>query len=136
MHHARTAKKTLLLALGAIAMDTHSPAKFTSNEVDRLLYHVATYAYDGMMFHEIKMKLADHSDAHYLSENKSKSRASAHMGLSENIPIPSFNGVVITIAQIIKSVMSSAAEAELISLFITARKCVKLRYVLIEMRWP
>ena len=44
--------------------------------------------------------------------------------------------VVLTIAQIIKFVMSSTAEAELASLFVTARKCVELRQTLIEMRWP
>ena len=32
--------------------------------------------------------------------------------------------------------MSSAVEAELASLFLTARKCVALRQTLIEIRWP
>ena len=82
------------------------------------------------------MQLATHSDAGYFNEAKAKSRASAHIYLSENVPIPTFHGAVLTIAQIIKYVMSSVAEAELASLFITARKCVALRQTLIEMRWP
>ena len=45
-------------------------------------------------------------------------------------------GAVLTIAQIIKFLMSSAAEAELVSLFINARKCAELRQTLIEMGWP
>ena len=132
MHHARTAKKTLLLALGAIAMDTHSPAKFTSNEVDHLLDYADTYPDDGMLLRPSKIQLAAQSDAGYLNENNTKSRDSAHMFLSANIPIPAFNGAVLTIAQVIKFVMSSAAEAELASLFITTRKCVELRHTLIE----
>ena len=39
-------------------------------------------------------------------------------------------------AQIIKSVLTSAAEAELGILFITAQKMVPLRQTLIEMGWP
>ena len=35
-----------------------------------------------------------------------------------------------------KYIMSSAAEAELASLFITAKKCVKLRQTLQEIGWP
>ena len=80
------------------------------------------------------MQLAAHSDAGYLNEPNARSRASAHIYLSEDVPIPTFNGSVLTIAQIIKFVMSSAAEAELASLFLTARKCVALRQTLIEMR--
>ena len=81
------------------------------------------------------MHLAAHSDAGDLNESKAKNRASAHICLSEDVSIPNFNGVVLAIAQIIKYVMSSAAEAKLASLFITARKCEALRQTLIEMRW-
>ena len=82
------------------------------------------------------MQLAAHFDAGHLNEENAKSRSSAHIYLSKNMSIPIFNGAILTIAQIIKYVMSSAAEAELASLFITARKFVALRQTLIEMRWP
>ena len=91
-------------------MQTHSPATFTSDEVDHLLNYVVTHANDDTLFLESKMKLAAHSDAGCLNENKEKSSASTHMCLSENITIPSFNGAVLTMAKIIKFVMSSAAE--------------------------
>ena len=101
----------LLVALGTIAMETHSPAKFISNEVDHLLDCTAAYPNDGTMFRASKMQLATHSDAGYLNKNKAKSRASAHMYLSENVPILVFNGAVISIAQSIKFVMSLASDA-------------------------
>ena len=41
--------------------------------------------------------------------------------LSENEPFPRFNGAILSIAQIIKFVMASAAESELAALFVTAR---------------
>ena len=66
------------------------------------------------------MILAAHYNAAYLNVSRAPSRAGAHTMLSENTPVPSINGPVLTIAQIIKSVMSSAAEAELSGLFICA----------------
>ena len=38
--------------------------------------------------------------------------------VSEDVHVPSFNGLVLTIAKIIKNVMSSAAEAEIAGLYI------------------
>eukprot|EP00804_Cyclotella_cryptica_P015115 CCRYP_000674-RA/>CCRYP_000674-RA protein AED:0.44 eAED:0.46 QI:0/0/0/1/0/0/2/0/141 len=60
------------------------------------------------------MILAVHSDTFYLSETKANSRASGHFFLSEDDPSPCNNGAILTLAQIIKPVMSSAAEAELV----------------------
>ena len=85
------------------------------------------------MYRKSGMQLAAHSDAGYLNEAKDRNRASAHTCSSESVPIPAFNGAVTTISQIIKYVMSSAAEAELAALFLTAKKCVSLRQTLTEM---
>ena len=82
------------------------------------------------------MVLAAHADAGFLNESRAWSRAGAHIFLSENDPKPKLNGPILTIAQIIKSVMASAAEAELAALYITAKKMVPLRNTLIEMGWP
>ena len=56
--------------------------------------------------------------------------------LSENVPVPDYNGPIITIAQIIRNVMSSASEAKLAGLFIYANEMVPLRQALNEMVWP
>ena len=81
------------------------------------------------------MILSAHSDASYLNVSCACSRAGAHIMLSENTPVPSLNGPVLTIAQIIKNVMSSAAEAKLSGLFICAKAMIPLRNTLIEMGW-
>ena len=57
------------------------------------------------------MVLAAHSDASYLSELKARSRAGGNFFMSNDNAIPSNNGAVLTVSQIIKAVMSSAAEA-------------------------
>jgi hypothetical protein len=62
------------------------------------------------------MILCAHADAGFLNEANSCSRAGAHIYLSEDDPFPCFNGAVLSIAQIIKFVMASAAESELASL--------------------
>ena len=50
--------------------------------------------------------------------------------------MPLWNVPVIPLSHIIKFVMSSASEAELGALFITAQEIVAMRNVLEEMRWP
>ncbi len=50
--------------------------------------------------------------------------------------IPCNNGAVLNISQIIKAVMSSAAEAELAALFINAKTAVSMRQMLEELGHP
>jgi hypothetical protein len=80
------------------------------------------------------MVLAIHSDASYLSEPKSCSRAGGHMFMAGKDEIPTNNRAVLNISQIIRAVMSSAAEAELGALFINAKTAVPLRQMLNELR--
>jgi hypothetical protein len=72
------------------------------------------------------MKLAIHSNASYLLEPKACSRASGHMFMAGTKEIPINNGAVLNILQIVKAVMSSAAEAELGTLFINAKTAVSM----------
>ena len=67
------------------------------------------------------MVLSAHSDAAYLNVTKTRIRAGAHIMLSEDVPVPTYNSPIITIAQIIRNVMFSAAEAKLVGLFICAK---------------
>ena len=82
------------------------------------------------------MILSAHSDAAYLNAPRVRSRSGAHIMLSENTPVTSFNVTVLTIAQIIKNFMSSAAEANLSGIFICDKATIPLRNTLIEMGWP
>ena len=82
------------------------------------------------------MVLVGNSDASYLSESKARSRAGGHFFMSDNSSNPPNNGAVLTIAQIIKNVMSSAAEAELGALFINCREDIPARHALLEMGHP
>jgi hypothetical protein len=79
------------------------------------------------------MVLVVHSDASYLSKPKAQSRAGGHFFLSSDTEDPIHNGAVLNIAQLIKAVMSSAAEAELGALYINACKAVPQCQTLAEM---
>ena len=63
---------------------------------------MATYPNDGILFRKSDMILAAHADAGFLNEPRARSRAGAHIFLSENEPKPKRNGPILTIAQIIK----------------------------------
>ena len=56
--------------------------------------------------------------------------------ISEDTPAPPYNVPVLTIAQIIKSVMSSAAKSELADLYICAKQMFPLCQALVEMGLP
>ncbi len=103
--------------------------------VGTLLNYVATYPNEDIVYRASDMVLCAHADAGYLNKTQSCSRAEAHIFLLEGNPLPCFNSAVLTIATIIKFVMTSAAEAELAALFIAARKMVPHRQTLIDMRW-
>lgn len=53
--------------------------------------------------------------------------------MSDNSANPPNNGAVITVAQVIKAVMSTAAEAEVGALFINCREAIPARHTLEEM---
>jgi hypothetical protein len=56
--------------------------------------------------------------------------------MSSDVEHPPNNGAVLTIAQIIKAVMSSAAEAKVGALYINVREAVPMRITLEEMGHP
>jgi len=76
------------------------------------------------------MILAVHSDAGYLNEPKARSRAGGIFFLTSGDNFPPPNGAILNIAQIIKNVMTSAAEAELAALYINAKEAVYIRLIL------
>ena len=97
--------------------------------------YVATYPNDGITFCTSVIILSAHSDATYLNQSKVCSCIGTYISLSEDIPSNAINGPILTLAQIMKHVMSSAAEAKHGSLFITAKTMVPLRQSLEEIRW-
>jgi hypothetical protein len=82
------------------------------------------------------MVLAGHSNALYLSKSKARSREGGDFFMSNNTTKPPNNGAILTIAQIIKAVMSLAAEAEVGALYINYREAIPTRHTLEFMGHP
>ena len=123
----------LLIALSKLVQQQATATEATNNVITQLLNFVATYPADGITYRASNMVLSAHSNAAYLNGSKVRSRVGAHTMLSEDVPVPSYNGPVLTVAQIIKCVMSSPAEAELGGLYICTKEIVPLRQSLIKM---
>jgi hypothetical protein len=133
LYYVRAVNNKPLVALSAIAARQSCATIATKQAVHLLLDYVATYPSDGIIYQSSDMVLCAHLDARFLNKTNSRSRAGAHIFLSENEPFLRFNGAVLSIAQIIKFVMASATESELAALFVTAREMIPHRQTLISM---
>ncbi len=110
-----------------------SPTQKTMDRVRQLMDYAASQEEAILTYHASDMVLTIHSDAGYLNESKSRSRAGGHFYLSNDIQNPPNNGAILTIVQVIDAVMSSAAEAEMGALFINAKEAVHMRRILSKM---
>ena len=133
LYYARAVDATMLVALSTIASDQSSPTEETMRKTLLFLDYVATHPDAILTYRKSSMVLNVHSDASYLVEPKARSRAGGHYFMSDNAPDPADNGAVLNIAQVMKHVMSSAAEAEIGALFINSRQAIPARTTLIEM---
>ena len=117
----RAVDATFLCPISAIASQSATPTEDTLEHTRQFLDYVATQEEAVLTYNASDMKLAAHSDASYLSEPKARSRAGGHFFLSSDATVPKNNGAILNIAHIIKHVTTSATEAELAALYITAR---------------
>ena len=76
------------------------------------------------------------SDASYLSEPDSKSRAAGHCYLANKDSDNLSNGAVMTLSEIIKHVMTSASETELAAMFYKCKAAQPLRTSLEQIGHP
>jgi hypothetical protein len=114
----------MLTALGSIASAQAEPTEETMTCCNQFLDYAATHHDAIITYKKSDMVLVVHSVASYLSEPKARSRAGGHFFLSSNIADPANNGAILNIAQLIRAVMSSAAEAELGALYINAHETI------------
>jgi hypothetical protein len=123
----RAVDSTMLTPLSALASEQVAPTEKTMQKCLQFLDFAASQDEAIVTYCASDMKLAINSDASYLLEPKACSRAGGHMFMAGLEEIPINNGTVLNISQIIKAVMSSAAEAELGALFINAKTAMSMR---------
>ncbi len=130
IRYGRGVDGTILTPLSAIAAKQSNPTVHTTQQSQQLLDYLAMQEPVVLTYHKNEMVLAVHSNASYLNEEEARSQAGGHHFLSEDLPFPPNNGAIHNVAEIIKGVMSSAAEAELGAMYINACKAVKERIIL------
>ena len=132
----RAVKNKLLVGLSIIGAQQANATEATSKAIDQMLDYVATYPNDSITYRARYMVLCGNSNATYINETKDCSRAGAYIFLSEDNTVPRLKSPFLTVAQIIRFVMSSTTEAELAGFFITASLMAPMQQTLIEMGWP
>jgi hypothetical protein len=133
LYYGRAVDSTMLTALSSIASTQAKPTKETMENIKLFLDYVASHQDAILIYQASDMVLIAHSNASYLSKPKAQSCARGHFFMSSDITNPHNNGAVLNNAQLIKAVMSLAAEAELGTLSINARKAVPMHQLLTEM---
>jgi hypothetical protein len=136
LYYARAVDNKLLATLSTLSSQQATATEATTEAVSQLLDYLATYPDDGTTYRSRDMILCAHADAGFHNKSKGRSRAGAHIFMSENDPFPRHNGPILSISQILKFVTSSAAEAKLEALYTAAKELVPLRLTFNEMGWP
>jgi hypothetical protein len=147
LFYARAVDSTMLTAIGTLATQQAHGTQATMEAITQLLNYCATHPDAKVRFIASDMVLHIESDASYLSVAKSRSRAAGYHFLSsapkdptkpptpDDPPVPS-NGAINVLCQIMREVVSSAAEAELGGVFHNAKEACPLRTCLEELGHP
>jgi hypothetical protein len=122
--YSQAVNSTMLISLHTTASAQVEPTKNTMTQCQQFLDYAATHQNAIITYKKSDMVLVVHSNASYLSKRKVPSHASGHFFMSTNTANPEDNGTVLNLAQLIKTVMSSTAEAELGALYINACKVI------------
>jgi hypothetical protein len=145
LYYARMLDNTLLTTLNTLGAQQSKGTQATMDALVIALNYAATHPEAEVKFTASDMILHISSDASYLSASEGRSRLGGYFFLS-NIPktVPPLpddppakpNGPILVNSSIIKSVVSSAAEAELAALFYNAKDGCSLRTTLADMGHP
>jgi hypothetical protein len=101
MYLARVVNGGLLSVLSSLASQQANPTEKTMELCKQFLDYMAMQDNAILIYCASNMVLAIHSDASYLSKQKSCSHAGRHMFIVGNDDIPFNNGIVLNILQII-----------------------------------
>ena len=115
--YSRAVYSTMAATMSYIASRQSEGTENMEKEVNQFLDYCATHPNDRVRFVASDMMLTLHSDASYLSEPESKSRAAGHFFLGKQHNESFNNGAIMTLSKIIKHVMSSASETETAAIF-------------------
>ena len=144
MYYAITVNSTSIAAIGSISAQKYNATQQTYDEVLWILNYAASHPGATIQYSASDMILHFHSDASYLSEPKAWIRAGGHYFLSNRSLEPTrapntsttLNGPIHTISKIMSNIMSSAAEAEIVSTLLNGQEAVPINTTLSKLGHP
>jgi hypothetical protein len=138
LYYARAVDSTMLMALSRFASQQSHATEQLFNDVQRFLQYACTWPIAILVYRASDMRLMVQSDASYLSEPNARSRAGGlfYMGNNNDTTVSPVNGAVECVSAIIKSVVSSAFEAEYAALFICGQTSQSMRSTLLDLGHP
>jgi hypothetical protein len=124
LYYARAVDPTLMMTINVLASQQSKATADTADKVIKLLNYCNTNPEKKIRYHASDMILYTHSDASYLSEREAKSRAGGffYMGNIADTAKKLTKGANLIISTVLRHVMSSAAEAEIGAVFISAKE--------------
>jgi hypothetical protein len=136
LYFARAVDNKLLATLSALSSQQATTTEAPNVAMNQLLDYLATYPDDGTTLCASDMILCAHADTGFHNQSMGRSQGVAHISVSKNSPFSKHNGPVLSISQIMKFVMSSAAKARLGTIYTTTKEMVPLCQTLIKTGWP
>ena len=130
LYYARAIDPSLLVRINKIASEISTATTSTLRAAYRVLLYTNSHKDAKCIFRRSDMKLICYSDASYLTERESRSRAGGLMFLGEGDDETKLNGPITCISNIIDVVVSSAAESEYAAAFINAQEAAFIKTTL------
>ncbi len=129
LYYARAVDPTQLTPISMLAAIQSKATEDVLQRAHRLLQYAATWPDASLVYHASDMQLRAYSDASYLSDCDSRSRAGGIHYLT-NINGNLINGAIDCMSTIIKSVVTSAMEAEYAALYLNGKALENTRNTL------
>ena len=144
LYYAILVDQAMLAALNAISAAQANATTTTMGDIILLLNYAATHPDATINYHASTMILHVTSDASYICEEQARSQAGGHFFLANRLvengnepPIlPTNNGTIHTLCQIIKTVLSSEAEAKIGATFLNSKDTLLICKTLEELGRP
>jgi hypothetical protein len=134
LYYARVVYPTIVMPLNDIATEQTKATEKTQAATNQLLDYLETHPDATIRYHASDMILHIHSNASYLSVSNARSRLGGLFFCGDKSPHEdNINGSILSVAPVIKNLVASAAESEVIACFQNAQSGTPLRVTLTEL---
>jgi hypothetical protein len=137
LYYARAVDPTMLTSISRLSAAQAKPTIAQRPAIERFIQYAASWPQATIVYKASDMVLCVETDASYLSESNSRSRAGGLFYLSSSEHTKQdINGAIDCLSSIIPSVVASAFEAEYATLFLNGQSAEGYRNTLADLGYP